>query len=289
MGRFKSQLSHRQNLGFLALGTNFNHFIMKIFSTITSLCLLAIMVFSGCEKKDVVYSDYELVSPDQSFVKVNYNVAFYNNPGVQIKINGTRVSTGIQTRYPFPGGGFNTLGGSTGDYLPVTPGKVEVSLSIPKRNSNVDSVEIYKTILDAVSGKKYSIHVADTLVRKGLVVDEDAVSPDSGFVKYRFTHLMPNVGPLDLYNGTTKVCSNISFMGISDVFLLPTGAPTGNAWSIRLSSASPTSTALATYTSASTILNQRVYTVFATGYSGYSTTVAPLDLRRPFVSFYYVR
>lgn len=261
--------------------------IMKIFSTISIMALLTIGLFAGCDKEGVKYSDYELVDQNNfSFIKVNYNVAFYNNPFVQLKINGTRVSgTNIQTRYPFPGGGFNTLGGSTGDYLPITPGNAEILLSIPKKGTSIDSIEVYKTTVSAIAGKRYSLHVADSLVRKSLLVDEDAVVPDSGFVKYRFVNLMPNVPSMDLYIGATKVASSIPFMGISDKFILPTStATTSTTWSIRAAGASPTSTAIATYNSASTILNQRVYTAFANGYSDRTDAA-----RKAYISFYYVR
>lgn len=262
---------------------------MNIFSKLAVLLLLSVIFFTSCDKNEINYSDFEYVNDAQARIKVNYNVAFYNNPFVQIKINGTRVSgTNIQTRYPFPGGGFNTLGGSTGDYLPVAPGNTEVSISIPKRGTNVDSVLIFKNSMATVAGKNYSLHVADSLNKKGLVVEEDVSLPDSGFVRYKFVNLMPNVPSLDLYVGSVKVASDVAFMASSNNFLLPT-SQTGisTVWSIRAAGALPSSTAIATYTSASTMLNRRVYTAFATGYQGYATSST--DPRRPFVAFYYVR
>lgn len=264
--------------------------MMKIFSKISIMLLLVASLLAGCDKRNEnIFSEYTIVDPNMSFVKVNYNVAFYNNPLIQLKINGTRISgTNIQTRYPFPGGGLNTLGGSTGDYLPVPPGNIELSLTIPKRGTSIDSVNIYKTTMTTEVGKKYTVHVADSLVRKSLIVDEDTSLPDSGIVRYRFVNLMPNIPAIDLYIGSQKVMSNVAFMSISDKFTLPTStSTTSTTWSIRAAGASPTSTAIATYNSASTILNQRVYTVFATGYNGYPTTGT--DSRRPFVAFYYVR
>ncbi len=252
--------------------------------------ILSVVLLAGCDKEEINYSDFEYVDQTKALLKVNYNVAYYNNPFVQLKINGTRVSgTNIQTRYPFPGGGFNTLGGSTGDYLPVDPGNTEISVSIPKRGTNIDSVLVYKHTMQTVAGKNYSLHVADTLARKGLAVEENTALPDSGFVRYRFVNLMPNVASMDLYIGTVKVASNIAFMASSDSFLLPISQTTvSTTWSIRPAGALPTSTAIATYNSASTILNRRVYTAFATGYNGYNTATTT-EPRRPFVAFYYVR
>lgn len=258
---------------------------MKIFSTIATISLFAGFLFSGCDKEGVKYSDYELVDPNQSFLKVNYNVAFKNNPFVQLKINGVRRSgTNIQTRYPFPGGGFNTLGGSTGDYLPVNPGNNQISISIPKKGTNIDSVEIYTTMIQTESGKRYSLHLADSLNRKHLLVDEDVSLPDTNSIRYRFVNLMANVPAIDLYNGTVKVASNIPFMGISDKFVRSISSTTSPSWSIRAAGASPTSTAIATYSSNNTKLDQRVYTVFATGYTGLTDAA-----RKPYVAFYYVR
>lgn len=260
--------------------------IMKIFSKLTIVSIIAILLFNGCKKKEMNYSDFEYVDPSKALIKINYNVAFASNPFVQIKINGVRVSgLNIATRYPFPGGGFNTLGGSTGDYLPVNAGNTEVLISIPKKGTNVDSVEIFKTTMATASGKNYTLHVADSLSRKGLAVEEDTSLPDSGFVRYRFVNLMPNVPAMDLYVGSTLVASNVAFMGIGTAFTLPTSQATiSTTWSIRPAGAAATSTALATYNSASTVLSRRVYTVFATGYSGLTDAA-----RKPYVAFYYVR
>ncbi len=262
---------------------------MKIFSRISVLSILAIAVLSGCEKNtDNVFSEYDLVDQTtNAFIKVNYNVAFYNNPGVQLKINGTRVTGLLNTRYPFPGGGFNTLGGSTGDYFPVKPGSNEILLSIPKRGTLIDSVEVYKTSLSLLASKRYSLHVTDSLTRKSLLVEENVELPDSGFFRMRFVNLMPNVPSIDLYNGSVLVASAVPFLGISEPFTLPSGAPTTNVWNMRVGGSAATSTVIATYTSASTILQRRVYTAFATGYSGYPTS--GVDPRKPYLSFYYVR
>lgn len=259
---------------------------IKIFSTIAMVSLFAVLLFAGCDKNEIKYSDYELVDPNQALIKVNYNVAFKADPYVQVKINGTRVSgTTIKTRYPFPGGGLNTLGGATGDYLPVNPGNLEVSITIPKKGTSIDSVDIYKTNFAAGAGKRYTLQVADTAARKGLVLEEDATLPDSGFVRMTFVNLMPNVPAIDLYVGTLKVASNIAFMSASAPFTLPTSqAVTSTTWAIRPAGASSTSTALATYNSASTITNKRVYTAFATGYSGLTDAA-----RKPYISFYYVK
>lgn len=258
---------------------------IKLFSILTFLSLSAVVLFNGCKKNSTNFSDYDYVDDNQARIKINYNVAFTANPGTHIKINGTRVSAAdIKNRYPFPGGGFNTLGGSTGDYLPINSGSSEVSIAVPKAGTNIDSVLVFKTTINTSPGKFYSLHVTDTVESKGLLVEEDRKRPDSGIVRYRFANLMPNVPAVDLYLGTTLVMANVPFMNVSAPFTLPTSQATiSTTWAIRPAGAAATSTALATYNSASTILNQRVYTIFANGYSGRTDAV-----RKPYVAFYYV-
>ncbi|WP_443937356.1 DUF4397 domain-containing protein [Pedobacter sp. MW01-1-1] len=261
---------------------------MKIFYSISILSVLIILGLASCTKNEINYGEYTKITGDEALLKVNYNIALTANPGVQIKVNGTRVSTLITSRYPYPGGGYNTGGDSRPDYLTISPGNNTVSIVIPKKGTNIDSLELYKTSIVTEAGKNYTLHVTDTTSTtsstKSLLVTDDFALPDSGFVKYRFVHLMPNVGALDLYNGTTLVAKNLSYLSASDYFILPTGTPTGTAWSIRLTGTAPTSTAIATYTSASTITNRRSYTVFATGYAGRTDAV-----RKPYLSFFLIR
>jgi hypothetical protein len=264
----------------------------KIFSIISLLSLLTVVII-GCRKTggDNVFSEYDLVDGNtKALIKINYAVAFSNNPAAQVKINGVRVSgTLLQNRYPFPGGGFNTLGGSTGDYLPVNPGaSTKISITVPKRGTNIDSVDIYTTTIPTVAGKRYSLHVTDTVSTKSFLVDEDWSIPDSGFVKMRFVNLMPTTPFVDLWVGATKVASNIAFMSISDKFLVATSQSSINSnWYVRVAGTVPatvSASALATYSSASIFNNQRVYTAYAIGYPDKTDAV-----RKPYISFYYVR
>jgi len=91
---------------------------------------------------------------------------------------------------------------------------------------------------------------------------------------------MPNVPAIDLYYDTIKVASNIAYLSSSNYFDI-IRTPTSLAWTIREAGTLPTSTALATYTSANTTQNQRVYTAFASGYKGSIDAV-----RRPYIAFY---
>ncbi|WP_240755237.1 DUF4397 domain-containing protein [Pedobacter sp. SYP-B3415] len=191
----------------------------------------------------------------------------------------------LTARYPYPGGGYNTLGDSRADYLRATPGKQEVSISIPKRGTLTDSVVLYKTEITTEPGKAYTLHLTDTAANtKSFLTQDDHSIPDSGFVRFRFVNLMPNVPAVDLYYGGVLVVGNISYLSASDYFLRPILTTAAVAWTIRPTGSAPTSTALATYTSANTFLNRRSYTVFATGYSGRTDAV-----RRPYVSFFLIK
>jgi len=255
---------------------------MKSIIKILSAILLGGILFSSCDKNEINYGEFEKVSDNQVMLKVNYNIAYTANPGVQIKINGERVSTVIQTRYPYPGGGYGTLGDSRPDYLVTNPGNSEVSISIPKKGTNIDSVVLYKTSVAIEAGKAYTLHLTDTAANtSSFLALDDFTLPDSGFVKYKFVNLMPNVPAVDLYYGATLVSSNIAYLKESAYFTQPVPTGTVLGWSVR---AAGGTTNLATYSSVSTVLNRRIYTVFATGYNGRTDAV-----RKPYLGFFLTR
>lgn len=244
------------------------------FTTITSVVLV---IQFGCNKNEIKYGDFDLISNNNANLKVNFTSAYASNPDIQFKIDGKRVSNAIKTRTPFPGGGYNTGGGSTPDYLAVKTGSIAFTASVPQKGTEIDSILLFSTNLDLTGGSFSTLNISDTgASTSSLLVTDDRVSPDSGFVKYRFVNLMPNVPSIDLYNGTTLVASGIAYKSASNYFTLQ--LPASSAWSIR---AAGSSTNLATYSSASTITNARSYTAFAQGYAG-STDAT----RKPYISFF---
>jgi hypothetical protein len=259
-----------------------NTAMKRIFIMFSLACTMALALMS-CEKEVKRVAAETNVGSDKARLKVNYVSAYNsNNPGIQVKLNSTRVSNVLAFRTPFPGGGFNTGGGSTNDYLEVTPGQTELKISVPNVGKETDSVTLFTSGLSLSAGKNYSAHVTDTGANTKVALLEDDLTPAAyGKSKYRFVNLMPNVPAIDLYYGTTLVASNVAYLASSPYFELPLPV-TSLTWSTRETGASPTSTALATYLSASTSSNRRVYTVFASGYKGISGTTNP---RRPFVSF----
>lgn len=248
---------------------------------LNTVLLGAIVIAAGsCSKKPEYIADMTFVTPGDALLKINYLSAYALNPSVQINVNGQRVSGLITGRTPFPGGGYNTNGSNFPDYLTVTPGTTTVSVTIPKKNTNIDSVVLFSKSLTTVAGKNISVHISDTLSNtKAAVLEDDLSIPAPNYSSYTFVNMIPNAPSVDLYYGTTLMASGVGYLGSSKVFtnLVQTVAGT---WSIRETGTLPTSTALATYSSLNTSINQRVYTVFASGYKGSSATNT-----KPYVSF----
>lgn len=237
-------------------------------------CFMVVGLLS-CEKN--IQRELDLVPTDlKAFIKINYAMAYGVNSNAQLKINGSRVSTTLTFPYPFPGGGLNTGGASNPDYLAVDPKQIDLVVSRPKVGTNEDSVVLFTRSFNSgiFFGSNYTIHLADTGANATAVVANDNINlPDSGTSRFKFVHLVPNQPALDLYYGTVKVASNIAYKAVSPEFTIAlTGASA--SWTIRPANALPTTTALATY--AMTVPNQRVFTVFA---SGYTAATAPRTAR----------
>jgi hypothetical protein len=261
-------------------GLLYHNLKLLIMRKILSISLLALstLVFVGCDKETDWKAKAENVPAGKSFLKINYVSAYAANPGVILSLNNARVSNTITARTPFPGGGYNTGGGSQGDYLGVAAGHNSLAVTIPNKSFYADSVVLFTTSLNLNPEKYYTVHITDTASKTKVVVTmDDLTQPDTGSTRFRFINLMPNVPAVDLYYGTTKVASNIAYLSTSDYVTMKVPA-TNLAWTIREAGAAPTSTALATYTSGNTTLSQRVYTAFAVGYKG-STDAA----RRPYI------
>jgi hypothetical protein len=241
----------------------------KIISAFSILIL--VLVFLGCKK-----NEQRLITTTSTdgmaLIKINYAMPFALNPSVQLKINGERISNLITYNTPFPSGGLNTGGGNYQDYMAVTPGSTTITVSRPNVNTSNDSIVLFNGTVNLESGKNVTLHLTDTGATTTIVTTVDNINAiDSGFSRYVFVNLIPNLAAIDLYYGTTLVAPNIPYKGKSAEFTLVAG--TGSSWAIRPAGAASTSTALGTY--ANTIPNQRVFTVYARGYSGVTGTRAP--------------
>lgn len=240
---------------------------------------LAMVLLAGCNKDPEYTAKHGFGHASTSFLKINYLSAYPTNPAVQLSINGERVSGLITGRTPFPGGGYNTNGSNFPDYLALSAGTNVLSIAIPKRNTNVDSILLFSTSLTMDAAKNYTAHVTDTGNKTKAVLMEDNLVFSDTTSRYRFLNMMPNVPLLDVYYGTTLVVSGIPYLGSSSYIDIPSPAVT-TAWFIRETGAAPASTALATYSSANTALKGRVYSAFALGYKGQTATAT-----RPYFSF----
>lgn len=252
-----------------------------------SILLYSALLLAGCDKETDWRAESQTVPAGRSLLKINYASAYAANPSVILSINDARVSNPITARTPFPGGGYNTGGGSQGDYLMVPAGGNKLAITIPNKSFHADSVVLFTTSMNLAADKFYSAHIADTGSKtKILVTEDDLTQPDTGQVRFRFINLIPNVTAIDLYYGTTLVAGNVPYLSSSPYFTMRVPA-TRSDWIIRETGTGATGTILASYTAANnanTTINQRVYTAFAMGYKGQTTTA-----RRPYISFYLMK
>lgn len=246
---------------------------------INLLVAATILFLAGCEKNKDYTATFDRVAPTNSLLKVIYASAYSLNPLVQLSIDDVRVSGLITGRTPFPGGGYNTSGSNFPDYLALAPGNKKLSVAIPKRGTNVDSIVLFSTQITLENAKNYTLNISDTLAKtKALLVVDSVEQPAAGTVKYRFVNLMPNVPKIDLYYNSLRVATSVPYNTEGVVFSTPVFI--AGTWSIRETGTLPTSTALATFATGSTIANQRMFTAFAMGYKGSTTTTL-----RPYISF----
>ncbi|MEO6524826.1 MAG: DUF4397 domain-containing protein [Mucilaginibacter sp.] len=270
---------------------------MKKISIIT-VCALAIVsvVIFGCVKNRLNYGDIEKFDgASQSLLKINYASQYANNRLVYFKINDQRISYLVTGRTPFPGGGYNTGGGSTADFMQVNSGDVKFSVALPHKIDNgTDSLELFTTNVQLSAGKSYVLHVTDTAAtEKAILTEETFARPDSLSARFHFINLMPNVPAIDLYYGATLatavdqstdslIVGNVAYLQSSPDFLMKSGVIKN--WKIRPAGAAKTAaTVLAVYTSTSVPLDRRTYAAYSSGYSGKTNT------QKPYISFTLIR
>ncbi len=240
----------------------------------------------SCEKNEFTLKDTTLLT-EKAYLKVNFMSAYKIPYPTQVKIDDTRVSNNLTYATPFPGGGLNTGGAGYADYLAVEPGSRKIAISIPLIGTNTDSLVLANATATLEKDKFYTLHFADTAANtKTLLSLDNEARPDSGFSRYKFINLIPDLPEgVDLYFGTTKVAGPIMYLGTSPYFNIPIN--TGTAWNLRKGGSAATSpTLIATnYSSASSTTNKRVYTVLSRGYALLGTSTA--EIRRANISFIY--
>jgi hypothetical protein len=259
------------------------------------LGFLAVVLVYACQKDSGVtnlpYQAYAVTS-SQGQLKINLGFAYtINYNTLLLKINDSVVSNSLTTRNPFPGGGYNTGGSNFALYLAVKQGDNKVSVVIPKFGTSVDSVVLYTTKINIPDNNPYTLHIADTMVNssqnntQSILVKNIINDMDTGWCRFKFVNMIPNLPSVDLYLNGVKIKSAIPFMTATDTFSVRTGVYqpgyTGatTSWTVRPAGALATSAATATYANALGLQSQKVMTIFTMGYAGMTGT------RLPFVSF----
>lgn len=241
----------------------------------------ATLILAACNKKDIVtYLDVTQVpGSGNTSAKIVHASAYTINYTVQLKINGDRVSNNITYSTPFPGGGLNTGGSAVPWYLSLIPGESKITLSVPKVGTSLDSILLYTGYAYMQTGSTYTVFISDTGTNTRLTkVTENTAMPTDGTSRFKFINLTPNLPAADLYAGANKVASNIAYGSVSPEFTLNKNDTTH--WFLRPAGALPTSAAITAYPATSaapqTIPNQRIFTVYSRGYTGFASgTRAP--------------
>lgn len=266
---------------------------MRSFKIVLTVFITTTLILLACKKNELRQSPFDGVD-GKALVKFNYSSPYFYrttapvipNRAVTIKINGKIVSSAITYSTPYPGGGLNTGGNSYADYLSADPGINTISVVIPYRQRSDDSIVLYTTQVDLKANEYQTIHITDTAESTTHVISYDPYNkPDSGLVLYKFVNLIPNAGPLDLYYGPNKLVSGLDYKQVSDTFTLVAGAVQTTGWMVKKKDGTAILGSAYTASAASTVANQRVFTVYARGYDGVPAT----DLRRPMVSLLYNR
>lgn len=260
---------------------------LKYFIPVAALFLLY-----ACKKSDGItnqaYTAYD-VSATQGQLKINLAMAYtVDYANILIKLNGNVVSNLLQTRTPFPGGGYNTRGSNFALYLSVPQGNNAISLVLPKAGTNTDSIVLYNGTVNVPDNQPYTLHIADTATSTKTVLVKNVINDmDTGWCRFKFVNLIPNVAAVDLYLNNVKIKSNLGYLVASDTFSIRTGVnqpgfvpgSTTTTFAVRPAGAAATTTALATYPSNSTLQSQQALTIFTMGYSGATGT------RLPYIAF----
>lgn len=166
--------------------------------------------------------------------------------------------------------------------MAVPAGDDTISLSIPKVGSGADSILLHKAVYNLKGDTYQTVHFTDTTTNTlGIITIDAANKPDSGYAQFRFINLIPNSPGVDLYFGNTRVAANVQFKSVTDTFRLAAG--TSLTWALRAPDGTVFLKGSSRYTSASSVANQRVFTVYARGYMGVDSP----DVRSPKISFAY--
>lgn len=229
----------------------------------------ASLIAAACKKNTFHITERTPVE-NMARLKVGVFTPSITNPGVQILVNGQRMSGIVSYPTPFPGGGLNTGGSNNSDYLNIPPGEANIDINAPKVGTDIDSVDVLTYSQALTANKRYTLFVTDSVPHAtGVMVEDDTEAPDS-LARIKCLHLMPNVAAVDFYQGTTLIAANVAYKQVTEYMNIPNGTYT---YYIREAGSGPTGTVLASRSIATG--NRRIYTFFSRGFKGTTGTRAP--------------
>jgi len=242
--------------------------------------LALLFVFASCKKNTgVTNQPYDTYGNPANKGQLKVNLAFaypVDYANLRIKLNGAYVSNLLQSRTPFPGGGYNTRGSNFALYMSVPLGSNAVSIVMPKFGTNTDSVVLFTTNINLPDNAPHTLHIADTAANmKSVLVKNNIADIAHGICRFNFINLMPNAGAVDLYLNGVLMKANIPYLGTSGAMNIPVGinAPgfvsgATTVWAVRKTGTTATSAALVSYASANGLQSAVALTGFCMGYAG---------------------
>ena len=172
----------------------------KIIKYIMPLALL--FVFASCKKNTgVTNQPYDTYGTPANKGQLKVNLAFayaIDYANLRIKLNGVYVSNLLQSRTPFPGGGYNTRGSNFALYMSVPLGTNAVSIVMPKFDTNVDSVVLFSTNVNITDNTPQTLHVTDTAASmKSVLLKNNIVGKAAGIGCFDNVIFIRNLIPSD--------------------------------------------------------------------------------------------
>jgi len=230
--------------------------LKKIFKSNILHLIIAVILLSGCVKKD----------PISSIAQVLLVPLSPNAPSVDFSIKGALTATTV---------GYSTTTGSvryTLPYYTITPSaSTTVAYNLTGTSNALASVT-----KDIAEDNVYSTFLIDSVGKaKAVIVSDDLTEPNPGKIKIRFFHFSPNTVPMDVVisGATTKLFAGRSFndQATNASFEKFIEIDPGT-YTFQFLNAS---TGVVLYTTtAQTLLTERIYTLAARGFTGGTGTQA---------------
>lgn len=241
---------------------------MKLSYIITFIAGASIAL-TACKKNTFHVTERDIIT-NTALIKIGYFSPSINNQGIQLKINGTRVSNNFVYPIAFPGGGLNTGGSNNSDYVTVRPGETTITLSVPKFGTDVDSVPVLTFSQALAANKKYTFFTTDSVPNvSGVIVEDDTQAVDTA-ARIKLINLIPNVPAVDFYHRGVLIAANVKYKEVSAYITIPWG---NDVFAIRRAGAPITEAVIGSQTI--NTVRQRIYTFLARGWQGGTGTLNP--------------